>query len=275
MKTVLVTGAARGIGYSITERLAGAGWHVLAGVRTDADAAAFAGDRTGAITPILLDITNRDHLSALADQLPADLFAVVNNAGIVVEGPLECLSLTEIATQFDINVLGALAVTQIALPRIRANQGRIIFMSSLSGRVATPCTGAYSASKFALEGLADSLRIELRPWGIRTVLIEPGPTATDMWTRSETALNDRVDQFSEEHRELYAPHIDGMRRILPLVQRFAISPEKSSRAVEKALTSRHPRARYAVGVTTRLQGLAATFTPTWVLDAVLSRLIKR
>lgn len=113
--------------------------------------------------------------------LPDRLDAVVNNAGIVVDGPVEAVALEDLRRQLEVNVVGQAAVTQAVLPRIRASRGRIVFVSSLSGRIATPFMGAHSASKFAIEGLADALRIELRPWGIKVILVEPSSTDTDLW----------------------------------------------------------------------------------------------
>ena len=117
----------------------------------------------------------------------------------------------ELRRQFDVNVVGQVAVTQAVLPRLRASRGRVVFLSSLSGRVSTPMTGAYSASKFALEALADALRMELRPWGVRVVLVEPAQTDTDLWREADGALEETVAAMSPAHRELYAGHIDGAR----------------------------------------------------------------
>lgn len=180
MNSVLVTGAARGIGKALCLRLAQQNWQVYAGVRKLSDGEALAAEDSR-IVPVLLDVTNPDHIAALDGVLPTDLTAVVNNAGIVADGPVELLDLDTLRNQFEVNVFGALAVTQAVLPRLRATRGRIVFISSLSGRISTPGTGAYNSSKFALEGLVDALRVELRPWHIRTSLIEPGPIATDLW----------------------------------------------------------------------------------------------
>jgi NAD(P)-dependent dehydrogenase (short-subunit alcohol dehydrogenase family) len=166
MSTVLLTGAARGIGRATALRLAAQGWSVYAGVRSEAEALKREA-LTGELVPVLLDVTDSDQLAALDAGLPERLDAVVNNAGIVVDGPIEALTLEDLRRQVEVNVVGQAAVTQAVLPRIRASRGRIVFVSSLSGRVATPFMGAYSASKLALEWLADSLRIELRPWGSR------------------------------------------------------------------------------------------------------------
>jgi NAD(P)-dependent dehydrogenase (short-subunit alcohol dehydrogenase family) len=163
MPTVLVTGAGRGIGAATALRLAAAGWDVHAGVRREHDGATLVEQSRGRVRVLRLDVTSAEDIAALDERLPASLDGVVNNAGIAVGGPVEGLALDEIRRQFEVNLIGQVAVTQAVLPRLRVSRGRVVFVSSLSGRVAAPMTGAYSASKFALEGLADTLRLELRP----------------------------------------------------------------------------------------------------------------
>jgi NAD(P)-dependent dehydrogenase (short-subunit alcohol dehydrogenase family) len=271
MSTVLVTGAARGIGRATALRLAKAGWDVLAGVRKEADGAALMAESPDRLTPVLLDITSAEDVAALAERLPETLDAVVNNAGVAVGGPVEVLPIDEWRRQFETNLFGQVAVTQAVLPRLRAARGRIVFVSSVSGRVATPMTGAYNASKFALEGMADALRLELRPWGIKVSLVEPAQTDTDVWRRADTELEDTAATLPPAHRELYARHIDGMRRVITMSQRMAASPDGVAAAVETALTSRRPRARYVVGLGPKVQAALSKATPTPMMDAALSR----
>lgn len=182
MPSVLVTGASRGIGRAVATSLARSGWTVWAGVRRPEDAeelrAAVPGDR---MRPLQLDLRDQDQIAALPEVLDGHLDAVVNNAGIVVAGPVEALDLDELRTQLDVNVVAQVAVTQAVLPLLRAGRGRVVFIGSVSGRVSTPFMGAYAASKFALEAVADSLRMELRPWRIPVALIEPGSIDTDLW----------------------------------------------------------------------------------------------
>src|SRR3954447_9657581 len=180
MPSVLVTGAGRGIGLAITEHMSRRGWDVYATARSDAALNSL--DRLANVHPIPLDITDRSAIAALPDQLPAALNGVVNNAGIIVNGPVEGLSLDDLSRQLDVNVTAQIGVTQAVLPNIREGHGRVVFMSSVSGLITLPGTGAYSASKYAVESLADALRIELRPWRIPVSLIEPGPIRSDMWS---------------------------------------------------------------------------------------------
>jgi NAD(P)-dependent dehydrogenase (short-subunit alcohol dehydrogenase family) len=269
MPTALVTGAARGIGRATTLRLAGRGWDVIGGVRRAEDGESLARAVPGRITPVALDITDEDQVAALDGVVPATLDAVVNNAGVVVGGPIEAVSLAELRRQLEVNVVGQAAVTQAMLPRLRESRGRLVFVSSVSGLVATPMSGPYNASKFALEGMADALRMELAPWGIRVVLVEPAQTDTDLWRRADDELNDAVAALSAQHRELYAKHIAGFRKSIPRSQRMAAPVDGVAATIEKALTARRPRARYVVGASARVQAFLARLTPTGVLDAVL------
>jgi NAD(P)-dependent dehydrogenase (short-subunit alcohol dehydrogenase family) len=185
MPSVLVTGAARGIGKTIVAHLASTGWEVIAGVRTEQDAAAITAVDPQRISAVILDITNAEHLAALAESLPPRLDAVVNNAGIAVAGPVEAVTVGDWRKQLDINVIGQLAVTRAVLPKLRESRGRIVFISSVNGRLSVPLLGPYCASKFALEAAADALRMELKGWGIPVVLVQPAQTDTDMWRTAD------------------------------------------------------------------------------------------
>jgi NAD(P)-dependent dehydrogenase (short-subunit alcohol dehydrogenase family) len=271
MPSVLVTGASRGIGRSIVEHLASRGWDVVAGVRTEQDADALAKLNPQRISTVALDITNAGHIAALADALPPQLDAIVNNAGIVVSGPMETLTVEDWRKQLDINVVGQFAVTQAVLPRLRQSRGRIVFISSINGRLSMSLIGAYSASKFALEAAADALRMELQPWGVRVVLIEPAQTDTDIWRTADTMVTDVEAALTAEQRTLYAKHIAGMKKMIPMSQKMAVPAQKVADVVEQALTVRRPRPRYVVGVVPKLQVALLTTLPTRARDFVLRR----
>jgi len=272
MSSILITGAARGIGRASTLRFAAAGWDVHAGVRSEADGEALvAAAPTGHITPVLLDVTDAEQIARLPDVLPSRLDAVVNNAGIVVGGPVETVAIDDVRRQLEVNVVGPLAVAQATLPLLRVTRGRLVFVSSVGGRVSSPMTGVYAASKYAIEALADALRMELRPWGVHVALIEPGAIDTDMWrTALETA--DAVEAgMAPEHRALYQGHIDGARPTLKRIQKSAVSPDKVAAAIEKAVVSGRPRSRYVVGVDARVQLLVHAL-PTRAGDAAFAKL---
>jgi NAD(P)-dependent dehydrogenase (short-subunit alcohol dehydrogenase family) len=264
--SVLITGAGRGIGRATAERMAGAGWDVYAGVRRLEDAPG--GDR---ITAVALDVTDAGQIAALDGVLPARLDAVINNAGIVVSGPVEALSPDDLRRQLDVNVTAQVAVTQAVLPRLRESRGRVLFISSVSGRVSAPLMGAYTASKFALEAIADSMRIELRPWGIHVVLIEPGSIDTDLWRLAQDTASEAEQGMSPEHRSLYAKHLSGMRKAITRIQKQTSPVEKVTGAIEQALTVDRPRARYVVGPDARAQIAAAAALPTRAMDSVIAR----
>jgi NAD(P)-dependent dehydrogenase (short-subunit alcohol dehydrogenase family) len=244
-RSVLITGAGRGIGRAIALHLAARGWDVFAGVRNPEAGHALAAE-CQRITPVELDITVESDVARLDELLPERLDAVVNNAGIGVLGPIQTVSLDDVRRQLEVNVVGQIAVTQATLPRLRRCEGRLVFISSLGGRVPIPLEGVYCSSKFALEALADSLRVELRPWGVRVIIVEPGAFDTDPWREILSLLDGVTAGMSAEERELYAPHMAGMRALLAKLQGQTRPPEIVAAAVERALTRSRPRSRVVV-----------------------------
>jgi NAD(P)-dependent dehydrogenase (short-subunit alcohol dehydrogenase family) len=271
MPSVLVTGAARGIGKSIVEHLAARGWDVIAGVRSESDAAAVIALNPQRICSVILDVTDAGHIAALDESLPQRLDAIVNNAGIAVGGAMETVTSDEWRKQLEINVIGQLAVTRAVLPRLRKTRGRIVFISSVNGKLSMPMLGAYAASKFALEAAADAMRMELRPWHIPVIVVEPSQTDTDMWRTADTMVEETEAALTPEHRALYARHIAGMKKMIPVARKLAVPAEKVAAVVEEALTARKPRVRYVVGLGPRLQVALMTNLPTRARDQILRR----
>jgi NAD(P)-dependent dehydrogenase (short-subunit alcohol dehydrogenase family) len=272
-RTVLVTGASRGIGRATALHLAKAGWTVFAGVRDE-----LAGKKLMAesarIQAIQLDVTVPDQVASLDELLPDRLDALVNNAGIAVGGPVEAVSLDGLRRQFDVNVFGQVAVTQAVLPRLRRSRGRIVFVSSVNGRIAVPLTGFYNASKFAIEGLGDNLRTELRPWGIKVILIEPGCIDTDPW-RGMMGVLDEIDAgLSPEHRELYAAHRAVQRKMCVKLQQQTAPAEKVAKAIESELTRRRPHSRRLVGRDAHAMIALKNVLPTRAFDFLFTRGLK-
>jgi NAD(P)-dependent dehydrogenase (short-subunit alcohol dehydrogenase family) len=252
--------------------MASAGWNVVAGVRhTEHGESLAAQGSPGRIAPLLLDVTDPAHIEVLDEKLPARVDALVNNAGIVIDGPVETVPLDDLRRQFEVNVVGQVAVTQSLLPRLRESRGRIVFISSVSGRLSSPLLGVYSASKFALEGLADALRIELRPWGIKVTLVEPAATDTDLWRTAVDQIDSTEASLSDKHRRLYEKHVVGARRLARAIQKQAVPVDNVATAVERALTSPRPRARYVVGALPKVQLAIGAATPTPAMDAALAR----
>jgi NAD(P)-dependent dehydrogenase (short-subunit alcohol dehydrogenase family) len=244
--SVLVTGASRGIGRAVAIRLAGSGWQVYGGVRTDVAAKELA-ELSDRITPVELDVTDDDHLAALDHELPDRLDALVNNAGIAVAGPIETLSRADMRRQFDVNVTGPLALTRAVLPRLRRARGRVVFISSINGRVSFPFTGIYNASKYAVEAVADCLRVELGPFGVQVALIEPGVVDTDPWREMDQLLDELEDGLGPEHRTLYRQHFAGERQLVAKIRADAAPPDGVALAVERQLGRPRARPRTLVG----------------------------
>jgi NAD(P)-dependent dehydrogenase (short-subunit alcohol dehydrogenase family) len=271
MPSVLVTGAGRGIGKSIVEHLANRGWDVIAGVRNERDAAAIIALNPQRISSVILDVTDAGDIAALNQSLPERLDAIVNNAGIVVSGPMETVTSDDWRRQLEVNVIGQLAVTRAVLPRLRKSRGRVVFISSVNGQLSMPLIGAYCASKFALEAAADALRMELRPWHIGVAIVEPAQTDTDIWRTADDMVEQTEAALTAEQRDLYAGHIAGFKKVIPVSQKLAVAAEKVSAVVEEALTARRPRSRYVVGIGPKLQVALMTNLPAPVRDRVLRR----
>ena len=269
-RTVLVTGASRGIGRAIAVRMARAGWRVYGGVRTDVAAKELAA-ASDMITPIELDVTLPEHVQALDRELPERLDALVNNAGIVVAGPLETLSPTDMRRQLDVNLIGPLSLTRAVLPRLRRAHGRVVFISSINGRVSFPFTGIYNASKYATEAVADCLRVELRPFGVQVGLVEPGVIDTDPWHEMDQIIDGIEARLIPEHQALYTPHVAGERQLIEKIRKNAKPPERVAAAVERQLTRRRMRPRTMVGADARSILLMKLLLPTRGLDAVWSQ----
>ena len=272
MPSVLVSGAGRGIGEAIALRLAAGGWSVFAGVRDESSGERLTA-RNARITPVRVDITDETDIAGLAHHLPDRLDALVNNAGIGVVGPVEAVSIPDLRRQFEVNVFGQVALTQSVLPRIRAARGRIVFISSTGGRAPVLMEGAYCASKSAVETLADVLRVELRPWRIGVSVVEPGPTDTGPWREIQSLFEGMDQSMSPTHRELYAQHTRGMLRLVGTLQSRTVPPDVVARAVEKALTARRPRARYAAGAQAKAMVTMNAVLPTRLNDALGARLL--
>ncbi len=278
-KSVVITGASTGIGAASALHMDQLGWRVFAGVRKQGDAEALRAQGSARLTPISLDVTDTVSISTAASAVAgavgaAGLAGLVNNAGIVVPGPIEFLPLPDLRRQLEINVVGQVAVTQAFLPLIRAGRGRIVNMGSIAGRMATPFTGAYSASKFALEALTDALRLELQPWGISVSIIEPGAVATPIWEKSAKTAEAMLGAAPPETFVLYAEAIEALKKTAAHAAKNAVDPVKVARAVAHALTAAKPRTRYVVGREAKIQAAMALLVPDRVRDNLVSRAMR-
>jgi NAD(P)-dependent dehydrogenase (short-subunit alcohol dehydrogenase family) len=272
MTSVLITGASRGIGRASALALDRAGHDVIAGVRDEEAGRRLAAEASGRLRIVHLDVTDHDSIQAAAEAAGDRLDALVNNAGIAVGGVIEALDLGELRRQLDVNVVGQVAVTQALLPALRAASGRVVFISSVSGRVSAPVMTPYTASKFVLEAIADGLRVELRPWGVRVVLVEPGSIDTDIWRGADEQFSATLAAMSEEHRRLYDGLLTGSRKLIRATAKRAAPAEKVVKVVEQAVAAPRPRTRYVVGADARGQILMRTVLPDRAFDAVVARM---
>jgi NAD(P)-dependent dehydrogenase (short-subunit alcohol dehydrogenase family) len=249
-----------------------AGHDVIAGVRDEEAGQSLASEASDRLRTVRLEVTDPDSIRAAAEFVGDRLDALVNNAGIAVGGIVEAVDIDELRRQLDVNVVGQVAVTQAFLPALRATTGRVVFISSVSGRVSAPMMTPYTASKFALEAIADGLRVELRPWGIRVALVEPGPVDTDIWRGADDQFSETVDAMSDEHRRLYDGLITGSRKFIRTTAKRAASVDTVVKAVEQAVTSERPRTRYLVGADARAQLAMHALLPDRAFDAVVARM---
>lgn len=271
--SVVITGASKGIGEACALRLDKAGFHVFAGVRRGSDGERLRRIASSRLTPLLLDITDTASIEAAvatvqASTAGAGLAGLVNNAGIAVAGPLEYLPLNELRRQLEVNVVAQLAVTQAFLPLLRPSRGRIVFMSSIGGISTAPMIGAYNASKFALEAIADVLRLELLPSGIFVAAIQPGTIATPIWETSRSAAGTIRAGLPPEATERYGFMMRAAEAWAAIATRKGLPPDAVARAVEHALTAPKPKTRYLVGRDARIRALL-----TWLPDRLVDRLI--
>ena len=277
MGSALVTGASTGIGRATALRLDRAGWRVFAGVRREEDAESLRGEGSERLEPLLLDVTDAAAVAAAAERIGAEvgkggLDGLVNNAGIAVMGPLETIPLDEFRHQLEVNLTGQLAVTQAMLPLVRRARGRIVFVSSIGGRLALPFGGPYHASKWGVEATADCLRQELRPWGIDVVVIEPGSIDTPIWERGERAVEEMSGVPAGQER-LYGATVERFRAAVKRTADRGIAPDKVAGTIERALTASRPRTRYLVGADARAQALGRRLLPDRAFDRVVARVM--
>jgi NAD(P)-dependent dehydrogenase (short-subunit alcohol dehydrogenase family) len=273
-KNVLITGASTGIGQAAALYLDQQGFRVFAGIRKQKDADRLAQEASQILTPVFIDVTQAASRAAAVETIQnavegQGLQGIVNNAGTFVGGPLEYIPLDDLRRQFEINVIGQVAVTQAFLPLVRTGQGRIVLIGSTSGRLATPLLGPYAASKFAIEALADSMRLELAQWSIPVSLVAPGYVTTPLWEKTLNRVHELAASFPPEATRRYQPMIEATVTRQKRRESSGIPPLTVAKAIEHALTAARPRARYLVGLDAWLQALLVWLTPDRLLDFLI------
>ncbi len=276
-KYVLITGASSGIGEACALELARRDWYVFAGVRKKED-----GDnlqkKSDKITPILLDVTKNEDIIEVEKYVrsivgESGLFGLVNNAGIAIPGPFELLSDEDIMAQIQVNLLGVIKMIQTFLPLLRIAKGRIVIIGSNSGYWCEPFLSIYGATKFALEGLVDALRIELRPWNIKVSIIEPGCIKTPIYEKSREKIKEVQNKVPVEKQSLYKKAIDALQKSVDIAEKIAISPEYVAKAVCNALEKSRPKTRYRVGIDARIEGILIRFIPDTLRDLIIRKIM--
>lgn len=270
---VVVTGAASGIGRATAQRLAADGFHVLAGVRRTEDAAKLSGQN---IEAVIVDITDAAAVSALAERVAHDprsrpLRAVVNNAGIAVNAPVEAAPLAEWRRMFEVGVIGHVAVIQALTPALLASRGRVINIGSLAGKVAMPGFGPYSAAKFAMEAVNDALRQEMKPFGIDVVIITPGAVSTGMTEKGIATIDRLATLMTSDQHVRHDRLVDAVKEQAEAFARDGVRPERAAAVVSRAVRARKPRTRYTVGPDAAVLTRLVRFIPARLLDLILRR----
>ena len=271
---VMITGTSTGIGEATALHLSKLGYRVLAGVRKESDGERLAAQAGRGLVPVLIDVTDQASIDAAVKRVTdavgtQGLVGLVNNAGVAIGGPVEYLAIEQWRYQLEVNVIGPVAVTRAFLPLIREGRGRILFIGSIGGRVAAPFVGPYSASKFAIEAVAESLRQELHPWHIPVVVIEPGAIKTPIWGKGLSQADEIEAALPDEARQRYGPAVKELRAVLQMQDRMAIPPDRVAMAVAGALSAKTPPTRRLVGRDAQGAALLARFLPDRARDAVI------
>ncbi|MGW7516479.1 SDR family oxidoreductase [Streptomyces sp. NPDC054796] len=274
-RLAVVTGASTGMGASAARELARRGFHVLAGVRRERDADAI---RAPGIEPVMLDITESEQVEALAARVaddPRTLHALVNNAGIQVNAPVETLPLAEWRRVFEVNLFGHIAVTQALLPALLRGRGRVVNISSVGGKYAMATYGAYAGAKFALEAVSDSLRREVGPLGVQVVVVEPGGVRTEIAARGAATANDLAARMTPEQHERYGDLVRANNKLMASGTASGLTADAAARVIAKAVTARRPRTRYTAGRDAALVMRLGPMLSDRALDRVLAANLRR
>ena len=249
-QTVLITGASSGIGRACALWMDRAGWHVIATVRQQEDARQLHSDASDRLRTVLLDVTDAEQIAETARMVGKlvgsdGLHGLVNNAGIAGGGLLEYVDPDDLRRILDVNTVAPVAVTQALIPLLRRAQGCIVMISSEAGFSSTPLASPYCASKFALEALTDGLRLELRPWGINVVSVQPGVIKTAIWDKARAYAKRALSEYPARAFDMYGPLLG--RLLESLEETRGIEPDGVARTVHMILTTARPKARYLVG----------------------------
>jgi NAD(P)-dependent dehydrogenase (short-subunit alcohol dehydrogenase family) len=272
---VVVTGSSTGIGRACALHLDRLGFRVFGGVRTDEDGDRLRSAASERLEPLILDVTDPGHIARAVERVSGatepPLAGLVNNAGIGVGGPLELMPVSDFRHQIEVNLIGQVAVTQAFIPALRRARGRLVFISSIGGLVATPYMSPYHASKFGIEAIGDALRLELRSSGIQVSIVEPGSIATPIWEKGRATATAVRGNLSAEGQDLYGKSLARAEEMLGQTAERGSPPEKVAKVVAHALTAGRPRTRYLVGADARAMATLKRLLPDRLRDRLLAR----
>jgi NAD(P)-dependent dehydrogenase (short-subunit alcohol dehydrogenase family) len=275
---IVITGASTGIGRACALELDRRGFRVFAGVRNEGAARELKSLGSAHLTPIMVDVTDTDSITAAAATVSgavseAGIAGLVNNAGICMPGPLEVVPVAALRRQFEVNVIGPVAVTQAFLPLLRKARGRLVNISSISGGIAASCMGPYAASKFALEAINDAFRQELGRFGIHVASVAPGAIDTPIWNKSLAVSDELCQQAASDVLALYESEMAAARAYAAHSIRSAAPVERVVRAVVHALTDRRPKTHYYLGWSVRFCFKSGRLLSDRVRDWILRKLV--
>src|SRR3954451_15219579 len=276
---VVVTGASTGIGRATALYLDKQGYRVFAGVRKEADAKSLEEEGSDRLTPITIDVTEDRSIEAAKEKVQSavgedGLVGLVNNAGVGGGGPIEFMDLDSFRETLEINLVGQIAVTQAFMSQIREAKGTVVFIASIGGRIATPFLSPYNASKFGIEALGESLRAEVKPWGIDVAVVEPGSIDTAIWAKGAETASDQEEGLSPEARRLYGKQLTRFGEVLEETADRGIHPDKVAKVIHKAISSDKPKHRYLVGTDAKVAARLKGNLPERTFSKMLARQTK-
>jgi short-subunit dehydrogenase len=275
-KAIVITGASTGIGKACALYLDTLGYRVFAGVRKQADGNNLKKEASERLTPVILDVTSSKSIAEAAGiiekETGGELCGLINNAGLGLGGALEMTPVTEIRKLMDVNVIGLLSVTKAFIPMLRKNRGRIINIGSTASLLAAPGASVYSASKFAVRAITDSLRRELQPFGISVILVAPGAVESEIWDKGKTYQEELGKTVESEIAQLYAPLIKFGEKLNKEAKKIPASDV--AKHVAHALTSGKPKSYYLVGHDVKGAAKAAKI-PRWLLDWMILKRVQK
>lgn len=261
---VLVTGTSTGIGRTTALELDRLGFSVFASVRNEQDAQALCSEASERLTPVLMDVTDQSSIDRTKEQIShavgdAGLAGLVNNAGVGFVSPLEFIPLSELRWMFEVNVFGLLAVTQAFLPLLRQGGGRLVNISSTASVFVAPFHGPYSATKLAVNGFSDALRLELKPHGVQVSVVVCGSVQTPIWDKGDHLVDRITKSFPPEAMELYGEPYRKLRAYFSRIGKAGVLPEMAAHKIIHALTAKRAHNTYYVGPDANFYKIADKF----------------